>query len=106
MQDSELDSDMSVAQECPGSVPAVPESRALCNKRIDITSTLLWNHSGFPKQFKCFPPSFRRFALFRKPCLLSKPTEAEVTIKCEPVTVAVELIRMPDTSTFHAYRLE
>ena len=85
VQDSELDSDMFVAQKCPGSVPAVPESRVLFNKRIDTITSLLWNHSSFPKQLECFPPSFLRAALLRKPCLLSKPTEAEVAVKSEPV---------------------
>lgn len=63
---------------------------------------MLWNHSGFPEQLKCFPPSLLRSVSLRKPCFLSKATEAEVAIKCEPVTIAVELILMPDTGTFDA----
>lgn len=74
----------------------------LHNTSIAIISNMLRNHPSSPEQLECLPPSFLGPAFLRKPCLLSKPTEAEVAIKCEPVTIAVELILVPDAGTFYA----
>lgn len=91
---------------CPGSVWSIPSQRAkcsgLCDKYAISISTWLWNHSSFPKEFKCIPPSFLRLALLREPSLVSQPTKAQVAIKCEPVTVAVELARIPYAGAFCA----
>lgn len=63
---------------------------------------MLWDHASVPEELKRFPPAFLRSAFLRKSGLLSEPTEAEVAIKGEPVTIAVELILIPDSGPFHA----